>query len=158
MSDVFPFDYSALNKGDTVSQQTIERIYLVKQATDPDRYRRCMMQFAGEIEIERPDLLVRYDGNSIRIMNDDEACDVTMKRIANNVRSIARNARRRASIDRSNFTDEKRRIAEHRDGVATLLMVSTRKQLAKAEREKLILGSGSNSSDHLDDNEEDSSS
>lgn len=94
-----------------------------------------------DIEQERPDLLARIDGLSVRIMLDIEADDITNKRVEQAVRSIRRNAKRRSVINREGFSNDERRVSEVRDRNATALMIMTSKQLRASQREALMLSS-----------------
>lgn len=138
-SDAFPLDFAALEKGTVIPQEQIESIYQVRHATTPDEYHFKAMALSQQIEQERPDLLARVDGLSVRVMTDAEADEVTDKRIDQAVRSIRRNAKRRAVINRDGFSEEQKKIADVRDRNATALMIMTSKQLRAARREKLLL-------------------
>jgi len=138
---LFPVDFSILNKGDVFTQIQIERIYNVRYSTNPNDYHFRAMSLMQDIEQERPDLLVRIDGLSVRVMTDVEADDITDKRIAQAVRSIGRNAKRRSVINREHFSNDERRVSEVRDRNATALMLMTSKQLRASQREKLMLSS-----------------
>ena len=140
-TDAFPLDFGSLKKGDVISQEQIESIYNMRFTDDQNRYRFNVMQLGSLIERERPgELLVRAEGLTLRIMGDKEADAVTHKRIVQAVGSIGRNAVRRAAIDRSEFSGEERKTAESRDVFATAIAISTKKQLQKARRDKLLLG------------------
>lgn len=138
-TDAFPLDFAALNKGDVVSQDQIESIYQVRYDSEPEQFHFKAMSLMQEIERERPDLLTRVDGLTVRVMTDLEADEVTDKRIEQGVRTIKRNATRRARIDRNGFSEEEKKIADVRDRNATALMIMTSKQLRAARREKLLL-------------------
>jgi hypothetical protein len=144
MSDQFPLDFDSLNKGDVIEQARIEQIYNIKAEQDANEYRYKMMDLGDQIERECSDrgLLYRCDGLSIRIMTDEEAEARTWQRVRNGARSIARNTNRRASIDRSAFDEKQRAIAEHRDRVATAIMLENRKELRDAMRDERLLVAG----------------
>lgn len=141
-SELFPLDFEALNKGDTITQNQIESIYQTRYAIAPDEYRRKMMDLGSRIERERPgELLVKYDGLTLRIMTDHEADEVTHKRIVHAVGTIGRNSHRRAAINRDEFSGEQKKVAESRDMFATTLALATRKELRRAKREQMLLSS-----------------
>lgn len=142
-TDAFPLDFTALEKGAVIPQEQIESIYQVRHAADPEQFHFKAMALSQEIERERPDLLTRVDGLSVRVMTDAEADDVTDRRIEHGARAIARNAKRRARINRDGFSDEQKKIADIRDRNATALMIMTSKQLRAARREKLLLSASS---------------
>lgn len=144
-NDMFPLDFESLNKGDVITESQLEQIYQLERRKDPDRFRLKMLALREDIERARPDLLCRCDGADVRIMTDQEAEEHTWERFAHAVRSMGRNAKRRAVIDRSAFDDTQTKIAESRDRAATMLALTTRKELAKAEREKRLLAAN----DHL---------
>ena len=139
MSEPFPMDFASLEKGDVISDAQIQRIYLINRMKEPDKYRLKMLTLRDEIERKRPDLLCRSDGHNIRIMTDEEAEQHTWDRIGHAVRSMGRNAQRRAVIDRSEFSGSLTAVAESRDRAATMLALANRKELAKSEREKRLL-------------------
>lgn len=138
-TDAFPLDYEALQKGDVITQERIEAIYQVRYQNDPKQFQFRAMSLIESIESERPDLLARVDGQTVRIMTDIEADEVTNDRIERHVRGIGRNAKRRAVINRDGFSDEQKKISDVRDRNATALMIMTRKQMRAARREKLLL-------------------
>jgi hypothetical protein len=137
-SENHPLNFEKLTKGSEISREQIEKAYLVQLEKDPNGYRMSMLRLWQLIEDERPDLLVRIDGDSLRIMNDLEADDVTARRGVRAVRSLAKNAKRRAVIDRSDFSHEQKRIAESRDRCMTAIALLSRKELNKARRDQLL--------------------
>lgn len=142
----YPFDFEALQKGDMITRDQIVAALgrpVVGDAApkiDDARFRLLAMQLGEMIENQRPDLLVRMQGDSLRIMHDLEADQVTAGRCVKAVRSIGRNARRRAAIDRAQFTEEELRVAQTNDRAITALAVMTRRELTKARRELLLAG------------------
>ncbi len=135
MTEQHPLDFDALTKGDTIQRSTIEDIYKPEKESE---FRLACLRLAGRIESERRDLLVRHDGDCLRIMTDAEADQVLNTRVVRAVSSLKRQAQRRPRIDRSGFTDEMRRDADSRDRLAVGLAITTRKQLAKFERDHLL--------------------
>lgn len=142
MSDAFPLDFDALQKGDVIPSQKIEKIYQVNLLRDPSKFQLRALGLSQQIHDERPDLLARVDGNTVRVMTDVEAEEWTNTQVVKAVSSIARNAKRRAVIDRGGFDEQQTRVAESRDRAITALAIMTRKQLAKARREEMLLTSG----------------
>jgi hypothetical protein len=140
VSDLFPLDFEALKKGDVIEQSRIESIYQVKFGTDPTRYRLMQMKLVEIIERERPDLYPRTDRATVRIMEDKEAEAYNCGRHEAHVRGLARDARRRGRINRSEFSDADRRAAESRDLGFAALAAMAKRELVKAEREALMLG------------------
>ncbi len=99
-----------------------------------------MISLGERIMDERSDLLVRYQGPTIRIMTDLEADQVIHRRVVNNARAITRNSIRRGRIDRREFSQDEERGAAHRDLFASTMALSMRKQLAKESgRAKLLI-------------------
>jgi hypothetical protein len=139
-SEPFPVDFDALRKGDVIDAIRIERIYNVRRATQPDRFRLSTLKLREDIERRRPDLLCRSVGDDVQIMTDQEAEAHTWDRIGSAVRQMGRSTTRRAVIDRSGFSDSQKAVAESRDRAATMLALANRKELAKAERESRMLG------------------
>lgn len=138
-SDRYPLDFDALHKGDCIPCDQIERIYQVNHRTDLTSFQFKALELSQNIHRERPDLLARVDGYSVRIMTDAEAEEWTYAQTRKAVASIARNARRRAVINRDQFTDEQRRVAESRDRSVTALAIIASKNLAKQRREELLM-------------------
>jgi hypothetical protein len=139
MSEIFPLDFEGLEKGDVVPCEKIERIYQISHLTDPLAYQLKTLALSKQISDERPDLLARVEGLTVRVMTDLEAEEWTHAQATRAVASIARNARRRAVIDRSEFSEEEKRVAESRDRTITALALMTRKELARARRDELLL-------------------
>jgi len=133
----FPIDFDALEKGDVVSEEKLREVY---PAEDDLGLRLKMISLGERIMDERSDLLVRYQGPTIRIMTDLEADQVMHSRVVKNARAITRNSRRRSRIDRREFTQQEERGAAHRDLFASTMALSMRKQLAKESgRAKLLI-------------------
>lgn len=142
VSELFPIDFNALQKGDVISQVRIETIYRVKAADDPNRYRTMMLRLVDEIEKERHDLYPRTRGNTVVIQTDEEARDHNANEQRRMVRSLGRNWRRRVRIDRKNFTDAEKRTEEARDMGYAAVALAARKALRRAERDAQLLAAG----------------
>lgn len=162
-SEPFPLDFEALQKGDVLSREQIVKALgrpIVGERLTPfdeHRFRMLAMQLGGMIESERPDLVVGYHHDTIRILTDIEAEEATKRRCRSAVRSIGRNARRRAAIDRSEFSAEQLREAETNDRSITALALMTRKELARAQRELLLSGKAEDDDEDDDDPENEDS-
>jgi hypothetical protein len=139
MSDMYPLDFDTLKKGDVIAETQLEQIYQVNRRKEPDKFRLKMLTLREDIERARPDLLCRCDGADVRVMTDQEAEEHTWERIGHAVRSMGKNTKRRAVINRSGFDDVQMKTAESRDRASTMLALSTRKVLARANREARLL-------------------
>lgn len=142
-SQHFPLDFDALEKGSVVPPEQIERIAQVKRDKDPQKFAFAAMGLRDQIERERPDLVARIDGGSIRVLHDAEAERWTFEQTTIAVKRIGRNAARRARIVRDKFDNEQMRLAESRDRAVTALALFTRKEIRRAQREQLLISTGS---------------
>ena len=128
-----PIDFDALNKGDIITAEQIERIYQVRQGTND--YRFAMQRLRDEIERERADLVTCCDQNNVLICSDQKADEVLWQRHRLAVRSIGRNVRRRHRIDMSKLDTEGAARAEHRGRVAASSYAALLKEQRRVARE-----------------------
>lgn len=144
-SERFPLDFDTLQKGDVVPAEIIQKAFPrvvgdVRSYTT--EFRLLQMRLKEMIEDARPDLVTACELDTIRILTDLEADSATVGRIRNAVRAIGRNHQRRARIDRSDFTPEQVRSAEHHDRMATMVHLAARKALTKADSERRLAAGG----------------
>ena len=132
-TDAFPLDFEALQKGDLITQEKIESIYLVKYRDDPKQYAFCQMRLAGEIRNHRHDLAAHVKGRdtSIEILTDEQAEDHTRKLFEQARQRIVTTGVRRASIDRGGFDAAKRTASESQDRI----IQASGMELAKIEEQ-----------------------
>lgn len=135
-SEKHPIDFDSLKHGDVITVEQIEKIYSMPRTDSGFHFK--VLELWGDIEREC-DLLVRSDGQNLRIMEDLEAEEVTNRRVHKAARSMMRNAKRRAVINRDGFTEEQKRLAETRDSHITAFALFSRKEIAKARRNELLL-------------------
>jgi hypothetical protein len=147
-SELHPLDFDALRKDSVIDQAEIERIFNVRKKQAPDAFQLCQLRLSQDIERNRRDLLVRIQGDSIRIMTDSEANEHTWKEYRRGVRKIAKQARRRSAIASAELPEAERRVAELRDQHITVQAIMNRRALAKAQRDMLI-GAGHVDQEHL---------
>lgn len=143
MSDVHPLDFAALNKGDVVPQEHIERIFNLSYNRDPERFRLAMLQLRKQIEERRKDLLVRCKGTRLEILTDHQAEDHTVDRYGKLVAAQLRTTQNRARIDRSGFDELEIKKAESWDRAMTGQALSAQKAVAAERRNQLWLEQGS---------------
>lgn len=132
-------DMGALKKGDVLTTDQLEGIFGLSSQLDVEAFKLKMMALGQDIERQRPGLLCRGDHMTIRIMVDDEAEQVTWTRCVQAIGRIQRNTDRRATIDRSEFSDEEKRISDARDGCLSHVALAAQRQLQAAKREQLLM-------------------
>lgn len=143
MDDTFPLDFESLRKGDVIPQEKIEKIYLCKRSEKPDEYPWKVVGLCEQIRSRRPDLEAHVCGrdNGIAILTDAEAENKTQSDIERAQQKIITTTKRRASIDRTHFDEQARRIAEYNDRQNQMVMMMNRKSLNERRREIALLAS-----------------
>jgi hypothetical protein len=140
MSNVFPLDFEAINKGDVIPQSKIEQIYLTQYRADPKAYAFAQMKLCNAIRESRPDLSahIRSRDLDIEVMSDEQAEAHTQRRFEQARRTIATNAVRRASIDRSDFDSAKKAVAETNDRIQHASSIELMRVAEQARRNALF--------------------
>lgn len=133
--------FESLRKGQVIAPERIEKAYGVQRANH-QAYQFATLNLCGAIESETG-MLARVDGETVRVMTDDEAEDHTFRGIINSTKRIARNERRRReNIDTTQLTDVAK--YETRQRVASALAQSQRRELQKqAAIERVLAASAS---------------
>ena len=125
----YPIDFESVKIGDFFDASFFERVYGVRPG-DP-KFRLYQMKLKEQIEDLTP-FLPCTEGNGVRVMTWKEADDWTEARGDSHVRGLVRTVKRRARIDRSEFDEKARSIAESRDrkwsSVALAASAERRKQ------------------------------
>lgn len=120
--------FDRLRKGDVILPERIERAYGVTREQH-QAFQFATLNLCGAIEAETG-MLARVDGETVRVMTDDEAEDHTYRNIINSTKRIARNERRRReNIDTTKLADIAR--YESRQRVAAALAASQKRELEK---------------------------
>jgi|GEM_PF-6592099 len=135
-STQFPLDFSALAKGDVISEDQIRDIYNTK--TDQD-HRLAAMSLREDIELARSDLYPVCKGRTIAILTDAEAHEHSVHRHGQLVQQMERTAKRRARIDASDMSEAERRLVEHWDQRMAAQAIQNRHALRQARQEALML-------------------
>ena len=136
MSEVFPVDFDALEKGQVIPAEKVRDIY--RPATEQEHNFKCM-ELVAEIERNRSDLFPVIRKGGIVILTDEEAHNYSIHRHAKLVGDMSRNARRRARIDHERLSEPQRREAEHWDAAMAAHAIDSKRQLRAARREALML-------------------
>jgi hypothetical protein len=133
----YPLDFDALVKGSWI--ETAELIQITGLTPDDDKWDFALLDLVQQIT-RQASMLARIDHGRIRIMDDQEACAYTYRQVEVGVRKNVKWAQLRALIDRKDFTDTERDLAERRDRVAAAVAMASSRTLRKQRRlEKLIV-------------------
>jgi hypothetical protein len=132
----FPFDFDALQKGDYINPDYLEKI--TGHKVDSQEYSFAVMQLVSQIE-SRLEVVCKTNSGGISILTDEEAVFYVRKQnLAANRKKRKQLRRLQTSIDCSNLSQDgqKRFISELNIVGAEVAAVSTvRKQLAGEKRE-----------------------
>lgn len=110
-SSRWPLDFEALSRGDVVQPETIEQAYGVSRADG--KFRWLSMALAGDIEAyfresRGDELLVKHDGDRLRLLTHPEQAREAQRRAALMVRGYGRALLKASGVDRTQLVDEER--------------------------------------------------
>jgi hypothetical protein len=138
-SQTAAIDFTALVKGQVVTQVEIESAYGIPYATQPEKYHLRQMSLAQEIMRRRSDLYTRCSGQTVVIMIDSEADAYRWNEARRTVRKQGQLALNSARIDTSGFSEEQRKISESRDRYMQRVAFSSAKELSSEMRLQRLL-------------------
>ncbi|MFY9345544.1 MAG: hypothetical protein WAT39_23845 [Planctomycetota bacterium] len=98
----FPLDFDALNRGDIIPAERIEEIYAVSRTHT--NFRFAAMNLAESIEahfrtVKADELIVKHDGDSLRLLTHPEQSIEAQRRAASMVRGFGRALMKAAAVD-----------------------------------------------------------
>lgn len=133
MSKIHPFDFEKLRKGTWIDADELEEATTCKR-TDPVEFRMRVLALRGLIE-QRTGIIVRCEGDRLRLMTDSEALKWSIGQADEAGRRLERNARRLSeSIDRGQLTDTEQVVHEHAVRVVSAMAESTRMERQRNSR------------------------
>ena len=147
MDDVkyFPLDFTAIYKGQVITPDEIRTIMGLTPQDGDSVFKLKAMALRALIESEcdklgRP-VVVKHEGDALRVLTDAEAVSYVQKRIDHGYRTAARYTRRQPTIDHQNLSDELKAIHERNilnSGRKLLALRTAQKQITREERRREI--------------------
>jgi len=133
---LYPLDFNALQKGDVIPPEQIEKIYNVNRE-DVKAYQLKKLVLASQIERELGDrgrsVTVRGDGDSLRILTDPEAAEYNAKRFRHGLRAATRSHKRTMCVDVAHL-DADQKLTHSRECVVQGKILQSIKDTKKALR------------------------
>lgn len=111
-TEVYPLDFQAIKKGDSIGASRIERI--TGCVAGSQKYQLAALALRERIMTERPEVVATISGHDIRILTDEEATDYIDRTNQQRLRSIGRYNRRLVQVDTTGFDSDLRRKHERR--------------------------------------------
>ena len=147
MDDVkyFPLDFTAIYKGQVITPDEIRTIMGLTPQDGDSVFRLKAMALRAMIESEcdklgRP-VVVRHQGDALRVLSDSEAVDYTQSRIDRSYRTAARYTGRQPTIDYANLSNEEQARLDRyviNNGRRLLALKTAQKQINREERRREI--------------------
>lgn len=132
-----PFDFASLSKGTWIETDELERAAGCKR--HHPRWGLKLMQLCTQITGETG-ILCRRDHDRLRLMDDAEADDYTMRRTAAAVDSLRRQRVRRMLIDATGFDTDSMRRFEARSRIVDATAEAASHALRRSKRTFLPSG------------------
>ncbi len=109
-SNRWPMDFEALNKGDVIPIEQIERIVQAKKGTE--KYALGALSLADAIMKAKAAMIepvtCKYEKGTLVILNDGDASVYNNNAVRKGIRKIARGFRRMLYVDTSDFSLEEK--------------------------------------------------
>ena len=128
----YPIDFAALTKGSWITTEELEHSLGCKRTER--RWQLAVLGLKEIVERKRTDLYLRIDHDRLRIMDDLEADRYSARRREQSEDAVLRVAGMRARIDRTDFDETQRAIAESEDRMALGMAMAVRSEQKRRRR------------------------
>jgi hypothetical protein len=138
-TDVHPLDFGALQKGETIPKNQLEKIFGVREVDDPRRFDREMLNLRTSIQQLRPELDVVQENYSLHVRTDAETVDKTAWRLKKQRRDVSRARQKIAAVNPDKLSELEQRTAEKLHMAVSVRELQLREQQRKLDRELRLL-------------------
>lgn len=141
-TSIHPLDFASIQKGDTFTRETLERIVGIREKDDPRGYDLALLGLAGSIEKARPDLDVGREALCLHIRTDSETVEKTAWRLAKGRRDASRARKKIAGVNPEKLSELEQRAAEKLHMASSVRELQLREQQRKLNRDLRLLEDG----------------
>jgi hypothetical protein len=134
---VHPVNLDGLEKGQYIRPEEIEEIY-GKSRVDQN-FGLCILQLKQFIE-RGSDLICRSEKQGLRILDDEQASDYLWALQARHVYGLRKIVMKGNQIDPSEFSDERKKIHEHRLACSAAVYAEAAGTLRREMKERELFG------------------